>query len=92
MKLKESIKQLIAESKQEWNETKEIGRLVWIAKKRELTHEECLKIKNQSLDVFRVMFLSGLFIVPGSGLLILFLVKFAKRFGFRVLPSSFDKK
>lgn len=91
-KIKKSVKQLIGDTKLEAIETKELIKLLWAAKSKSLTKEEKAKVKNQSLDVFKLTVLSALFIVPGSGILIIFLVKFGKKFGINVLPSSFDKK
>ena len=91
-KIKSSIKSIINDTKSEARETKEMVELIWESKSKNLTPEQKDKIKNQGLDLFKLTFLSALFIVPGSGILIVFLVKFGKRFGINVLPSSFDKK
>ena len=66
--------------------------LIWESKSKDLTPEQKDKIKNQGFDLFKLTVLGALFIVPGSGILIVFLVKFGKRFGINILPSSFDKK
>ena len=91
-KIKKSIKTFIEDSKSEARETKEMAELIWEAKGKDLTPEEKTKIKNQGLDLFKLTFLGALFVIPGSGVLIVFLVKFGKRFGINLLPSSFDKK
>lgn len=91
-KIKESIKTLIEDTKSEVRETKEMAELIWESKNKDLTPEQKTKVKNQGIDLFKLTFLSALFVIPGSGVLIVFLVKFAKRFGINVLPSSFDNK
>lgn len=91
-KIKSSIKSIINDTKSEARETKEMVELIWESKSKDLTPEQKDKIKNQGFDLFKLTVLGVLFIVPGSGILIVFLVKFGKRFGINVLPSSFDKK
>ena len=91
-KIKSSIKSIINDTKSEARETKEMAELIWESKSKDLTPEQKDKIKNQGFDLFKLTVLGALFIVPGSGILIVFLVKFGKRFGINILPSSFDKK
>jgi hypothetical protein len=91
-KIKKSFKTFIEDSKSEAKETKEMLKLIWNAKDKSLRPEERVKIKNQGLDLFKLTFLGVLFVIPGTGILIIFLIKFGKRFGVNFLPSSFDKK
>lgn len=91
-KIKSSIKSVITDTKSEAKETKEMMELIWASKNKTLTPEQKDKIKTQGLDLFKLTVLGALFIVPGSGILIVFLIKFGKRFGINILPSSFDKK
>lgn len=91
-KIKSSIKSIINDTKSEARETKEMVELIWESKGKDLTPEQKDKIKNQGFDLFKLTVLGALFIVPGSGILIVLLVKFGKRFGINILPSSFDKK
>jgi fatty acid-binding protein DegV len=91
-RFKKSFKQLIKNSKTELKETKQLAHLIWQSKSRELTEREIETIKNQGFDIIKVLFLSGLFIIPGSGFIIVLLVKSGKRFGINLLPSSFAKE
>lgn len=90
-KLKNSASKLKEESFEEIRETKEVTKLLWAAKRRKLTGEEKERIKDQSMDIVRLLFLTALFVIPGSGVLIILLVKGGKRVGVRFLPSSFSK-
>jgi len=76
----------------EFSETKEAAEIIWRSKNKNLTPDEKKKIKRQGADLVKITFLGALFAVPGSGVLIIFLIKLGKRFGMNVLPSSFDKK
>lgn len=87
--LKKSISLLIKESKEEFVETKAILKLMWKSRKQDLTHEEKQLIKGQSVDILRLTVLTSLFIIPFSGIFIILLIKFGKKLGIRVLPSSF---
>ena len=90
-KIKETVKTFIDDTKSEVRETKEMAELIWQSKNKDLTPEEKTKVKNQGWDLLKMTFLGALFAIPGSGILIIFLAKFGKKFGINVLPSSFDK-
>lgn len=91
-KVKNTISRFVAESKTEVKETKELTRLIWVSKDRPLTKEEIDPLKGQSLDIFRFICLSGIFVLPFSGFLIFFIIKIGKRLGVRILPSAFEEK
>ena len=90
--IKISIKRLINNTKTELRETRQLTRLVWASKSRQLTDAEIESIKDQGIDIVRVLFLSTLFIIPGSGFIIILLVKGGKRLGVRFLPSAFNRE
>jgi cytochrome c-type biogenesis protein CcmH/NrfG len=90
-KIRKSLKELKQESQLELEQTKEMTKLLWEARKRDLTAEEKEKVMGQSLDLGRLILLSALFVVPGSGVLIVLLVKGGNKIGIRFLPSSFVK-
>jgi len=77
--------------KTECIEIKQAIKLMWASRKRKLTHEEKMEVEDQSLDVARLTFLTALFIIPGSGILIIVLVKLGSKVGIRLLPSAFIK-
>lgn len=83
---------MISNTKSELSETKEVAKIIWGSKNKTLTPDEKDKVKKQSADLVKITFLGALFVVPGSGVLIILLIKLGKRFGMNVLPSSFDKK
>ena len=91
-KIKGSIKKIIKDTKTEAAETKEMVKLIWESKNKDLTPEEKDKIKMQGADVFKLTILGALFIIPGSGVLIILLIKFGKKIGVNILPSSFNKE
>lgn len=91
-KIKKSIKKLISNTKTEISETKEAVEIIWKSKNTNLTTNEKEKIKQQGVDIFKITFLGTLFVIPFSGVFIIFLIKLGKKIGINILPSSFDKK
>ena len=91
-KVKKSLNALISNTKSEFYETKEAVEIIWKAKNKDLTPDEKNKVKKQGTDLFKITFLGALFVIPGSGIFIIFLIKLGKKFGINILPSSFDNK
>jgi hypothetical protein len=84
--------QFVRDCKNELGQTKNATKLFWAARNRKLSDQEKTEIADQSQDLLRVMFLGTLFIIPGSGFLIILLVKGGDKLGVRFLPSSFVKE
>lgn len=87
-----SYKKFKVDSKKEYEETKELAKLIWEYKDRDLTPQEIEIVKNQSLDIVKLLILSGVFIIPFGSAVIFIFVKIGKKFGIKVLPSSFNKE
>ena len=79
----------MGDSKNELIETKDMSKLIWDARKRKLSEVEKRDIKNQGKDVFKLLLLTGLFVLPFGGIIIVGLVKGGKKVGIQILPSSF---
>jgi hypothetical protein len=90
--LNNSYQTFKVESKQELEETKQLAKLIWQFRDRRLTPEEIQLVKEQSVDLFKVVVTGGIFLIPGGTFIIFFLVKKGKHFGIKVLPSSFNKE
>lgn len=73
-------------------QTKTTCKLLWAYRSRKLTPEEVELIKDQSIDLFKLICLSGIFVIPGGTFIIFILVKKGERYGIKVLPSSFQNK
>lgn len=91
-KIKESFKTLVSNTKNEISETKEAAKIIWKAKNKDLTSDEKERVKQQGVDLFKITFLGALFVIPLSGVFIIFLIKLGKKIGVNALPSSFDNK
>lgn len=99
-KLKSRIADFKAAMKSEGEETREAYALLRkaskgelldeVGQKRPLSEEEIRMIKEQTVDVLRVLGFASLAILPG-GTLVLILLK-AFRQEDRIIPSSFKKK
>ena len=87
-----SYKKFKVDSKKEYEETKELAKLIWEYKDRDLTPQEIEIVKNQSLDIVKLLILSGVFIIPFGSAVIFIFVKIGKKFVIKVLPSSFNKE
>lgn len=90
--LKQSYKGFKVDAKEEIDQTKLTCKLLWEYRKRSLTPEEIELVKTQGIDIFKLVCLSTIFVIPGGTFIIFILVKKGKRFGIKVLPSSFDNE
>ncbi len=77
----------------EAKETKEASMLiVKFMKDGKISPEEEKELRMQVYDLFKMVGIGiPFFMIPGSSLLLPFLIKVSKRFGVNLLPSSFNK-
>jgi hypothetical protein len=77
----------------EAKETKEASMLiVKFMKDGKISPEEEKELRTQVYDLFKMVGIGiPFFMIPGSSLLLPFLIKVSKRFGVNLLPSSFNK-
>ena len=78
----------------EAKETKKAGQLiVKYLKEGKLTKDEEKELKLQFYDVLKIMGVGvPFFMIPGSTVLVPFLIKLSKKIGVDIVPSSFKKK
>lgn len=72
-------------------ETKEAERiLVKYVERKDITKEEKKILKNQTIDIAKVIFIGiPLAVIPGFSVVMIILVKLGKKYKFNVLPSAF---
>ena len=58
---------------------------------KKLSKSEMDELKMQAKDLIMGTSLLGLFVLPGGGLAVTALIKFAKKFNVEILPSSFQQ-
>lgn len=92
MTTKEEILRLLEKNKTAFlNELKESKELIFLLKKSittKLTTEEKNKVKEQMLDICKVIPAFAIFLLPGGSLLLPLLIKFIPN----ILPSSYREK
>ena len=78
----------------EAKETKEASMLVVkFMKEGKISAEEEKELRTQVYDLFKMVGIGiPFFMIPGSTLLLPFMIKVSKRFGINLLPSSFTKE
>lgn len=78
----------------EAKETKEASMLiVKFMKEGKISAEEEKELRTQVYDLFKMVGIGiPFFMIPGSTLLLPFMIKVSKRFGVNLLPSSFTKE
>jgi hypothetical protein len=78
----------------EAKETKEASFLiVKFMKEGKISAEEEKELRTQVYDLFKMVGIGiPFFMIPGSSLLLPFMIKVSKRFGINLLPSSFNKE
>lgn len=62
--------------------------LIRLLEKRPVSSEEIIFLKEQSIDLAKVLTLLGLQVIPGSSIVIIMLEKIAEKHGFTLLPKS----
>ena len=84
------IKSFFLKLKKEINETKEAKNIfIKYTKGEKITEEESKMIREQSKDILKTLGLGSVFMLPGGIMLIALLVKYGKKVGVDILPSSF---
>ena len=85
------VKELILINKKliqiELKESKELVKLIRISTTRDLTKDEQNKVKQQLLDVFKVIPSLAIFMLPGGAILLPIVLKFIPS----LLPSAFGE-
>lgn len=78
----------------EAKETKEASKLVVkFMKEGKISAEEEKELRTQVYDLFKMVGIGiPFFMIPGSTLLLPFMIKVSKRFGVNLLPTSFTKE
>ena len=78
----------------EAKETKKAGKLiVKFLKEGKLSKDEEKELKLQLYDILKIMGVGvPFFMIPGSSVLVPFLIKLSKKIGFDIVPSSFKEK
>ena len=66
------------------------GILISLLRGQEVSEEQITFLKDQSVNVGKVLVLIGLQAVPGSGVAIILLEKIAEKHGFTLFPKSPD--
>jgi hypothetical protein len=85
------LKDFLSRLKQEGEETSEAYKiLIRYAKGETISKEDCEKVKNQMIDVIKIVGIGiPYMLIPGSTLLLALLVSIAKKYKIEILPSSF---
>ena len=78
----------------EAKETKKAGKLiVKFLKEGKLSKDEEKELKLQLYDILKIMGVGvPFFMIPGSSVLVPFLIKLSKKIGLDIVPSSFKEK
>ena len=89
-----AIKYFFANLNEEAKETQHASKvLVKYLKEGKVTKEEEKELKTQIYDLLKMMGIGVPFVmIPGSSLLIPFLIKVADKHGVHILPSAFNKE
>jgi len=91
-KIKNTLKDFLHKSAQEIDEYKEMG---IILKKfmltGKITKEESKKVYTQLIDTLKISGCTGIWFIPGGSLLLILLIKLAKKWNINLLPTSFKK-
>ena len=89
-----AIKHFIGNLNEEAKETQHASKvLVKYLKEGKVSEEEEKELKTQVYDLLKMMGIGVPFVmIPGSSLLIPFLVKVAEKHGVNLLPSAFNKE
>ncbi len=81
-------------SRQEIHQTREAEKMALkYVKGQTINEEERLAIKEQGVDILKIVFIGvPLVVIPGFSIVMILLVKIGRRFNFNVLPSAFTHK
>lgn len=89
-KIKESINKFLTNFKEEVARKKELRRIfIKYFKHIPLTEEDNNFVKDQTLDMLKMLGMTSLFVLPGSTLLIPFIVKLCTKYNVNIIPYSF---
>lgn len=88
----DKIKETLSKLKQESRETKEAAIILakWI-KGDDVSPEETKALKDQSVDLAKLLGMFGVFMVPGGSIVLPAAIAAGKKFGVDIMPSSFKK-
>ena len=89
-----ALKTFFNNLRKEASETKQAGYLVFkYLKKGKLSKKEEKELKLQFYDVLKIMGVGiPFFMIPGSTVLVPFLVKLSRKLGLDIIPTSFKKE